>query len=113
MVLRFAGRAQHSLAILVNHLTNLPRMQSRLRANVGNGAAQAYIVADEINSARILQQIIDVGLPNAKASVDIATIVRFCAISHVPYSVSKSRSLLSGYACSVASVRPHCSRVEE
>jgi hypothetical protein len=87
MVLRFAGRAHHVLAILVNHLTNFPRVQSRLRANIGDGAAQTDVVTHEINPSRVLEQTIDVGLPNAKTSIDISTIVRFSTISHVPYSV--------------------------
>jgi hypothetical protein len=87
MVLRFPGRAQHILAILVNHLTDFQRVQARLRPDVSDGAAEANIVAHEIDSFGIFEQIIDIGLTDAEAAVDIPTVVGFFAISHVPCSV--------------------------
>jgi hypothetical protein len=82
----FSGRTHHILAIVFDQMANLERVQSGLRANVGNGAAKPNVVAYEIDTVRVLEQLIDVGLPNAKASVEVATVVRFLTISHVPCS---------------------------
>jgi hypothetical protein len=83
-VLRLPGRAQHVSAIVFDQLTNFSRVHSRLRSDVGHCAAEPNVIADEVHAFGILEQIIDVQLANAKASVDVTTIVRLPTVSHVP-----------------------------
>src|SRR5579885_1331536 len=59
------------LAIVGNHVADVPRVQARVRAGIGNRAAEAHIVANELGSGGILEQVVDVGLAHAEASVDI------------------------------------------
>jgi hypothetical protein len=95
MVLRFAGRPHYVFPILFDHLSNFCRMQSRLWTDIGDSPTQADVVTYEIDAIRGLQQVVDVGLANTKASVDITTVVRFFAISHVLHSIRNQLSWCS------------------
>jgi hypothetical protein len=105
-LLRFAGRANYVFAILLDHLSNFLGVQSRLWSDVGDGTTEADVVTYEIDAIRILEQVVDVGLANTEASVDIATVVRFFTISHVPLSIPKSVVLMLDERRCVARDRP-------
>jgi hypothetical protein len=93
---RLAGRAHDVVAILIDHVADFPRVQPRVRTDVRDRPAEANVIAHEIDTRWIFEQIVNVGLTNAEASVDVATIVRFSSISHVPCSV-RNQSLNSAF----------------
>jgi hypothetical protein len=82
-IIRSAGCAADVVTILIDQFAEVLRIQSGLRARVGDRAAEPHVVAHGIHARRVLEQIIHVGLTNSKASVDVASIVRVVTISHV------------------------------
>src|SRR6185503_4525178 len=72
----------HVFAIFLDHFTNVTRAQTCLRSVVRDGAAEPHIVAHGVDTAGIFEQIVDILLPDAEASIDIAAIVRLVTFTH-------------------------------
>jgi hypothetical protein len=89
-LLRLAGCPVDVLSVFVDQLSHVLCMKPCLRPNIGDGAAKPYIVAHEVDALRILEQIVDVRLPHPKPPVEVASVVRFVMIGHVPSSSVKN-----------------------
>jgi hypothetical protein len=71
------------VAVLLDQLANVLRMQPGLRADVSDGATQSHVILDQLGAGWIFEQIVDIGLPDTEASVQIAAVMRFVTFSHV------------------------------
>ena len=80
---RFPRRAANVLAIFGDDLAHVLRVHSGLWSDVGDGAAEADIIANDVDAVRFFEKIVDVRLPHAEVSVEIASIVWFVTISHL------------------------------
>ena len=79
-----AGHAPDILPVLIDQLADLSRVQARARSDIGDRSAEPNIVAQNLHTVWILEDVFDVSLTNAEASVDIPTIVGLVSFSHLP-----------------------------
>jgi len=55
---------------------------SSLRPRVSNGAAEADVIADDIDAGRILEEIVYICLTDTESSVNVSAIVSFATFGH-------------------------------
>jgi len=64
------------------------RIQAGLRPHVGNRPAEPNIVAKDLGSYWILEDVVNIRLPNPEPAIDIASVVGLLVVSHVIRSPS-------------------------
>jgi hypothetical protein len=69
--------------VFVDQLFDVPRGLSGIHAGVGDRAAEAHVVPKVVDPAGVLEELLDVGLADAKATVNVASVVSFLVIAHV------------------------------
>jgi len=84
-----AGHTPDILPVLIDQLADLTRVQPGARSNIGDRSAEPNIVAQDLHTVWILEDVFDVSLTNAEASVDIAAIVGLVPFSHLPSTPCK------------------------
>src|SRR5581483_7817664 len=75
-LLRSAGAA-HVLAIVLDHLRDVLGMLPGLRPDVGDRAAESYVIANDVHARRIFQHVFDIRLAYSEVAVDVSCVVRF------------------------------------
>jgi hypothetical protein len=81
-----AGLTRHPtdiLAVAVDHIRDFLGVVARVRPRIDNGAPQAHIVSKNVRALRILEDVVDIRLPNAKLAVEVASVVRLVPFGHL------------------------------
>jgi hypothetical protein len=67
-------------AVLLDELADALGATARVGTDVGDGTAQPDIVSHVVHSIRVFEELVDIGLTNAEAAVEVPSLVRFAAI---------------------------------
>jgi hypothetical protein len=78
-----ASHFPYILSVVFDEVADSCGVLSRLRTDVGNGAAEPDVVTHELGPVGVLEQVVDVLLAHAKPTIEVASIMRFVMISHV------------------------------
>jgi hypothetical protein len=76
------GHAADIFPVLIDDLAHMLGMESRLRTGVRDRATKPNVVANDVDAVGIFENVLDILLPHAKMSVEIASIMSFVPISH-------------------------------
>ena len=77
-----AGGAPDVLLVLVDQLTNVPGVTACLRTGVGYRAAEADIIANDVDAGGILEEVVYICLANPETPVDVSAIVSLATFGH-------------------------------
>jgi hypothetical protein len=76
--------------ILLHELMDMFGALAGVGTSVRYGTAEPDIVADIVDSVWILEQVIDVSQPDAKAPIHVPALMRFVPFRHLPFASEKS-----------------------
>jgi hypothetical protein len=75
--------------VFVDQLTNVARVIAGLGSGDSHRAAEADVIADDIDAGGILQEIVHVCLANPESSVDVSAVVSFATFGHAAALLSR------------------------
>src|SRR5262245_18903506 len=91
----FPNPARYSadvVPVFLDQFADMARGFRGVRSGVGDRTTQSNVIAHVVDSVRILEKVLDVLLPDAKAPVGVTSVVPFAMVAHCSASCSKYKA---------------------